>query len=170
MVDSTLNKTDSVRNCTISCCFKPPTTRRAPTSVARLALRAMARVVKLMEAMRTMPPAIIAGGIVLIASINFTTLAIARRARRATEVGARRVVGGLKQQLIVQFLTESVLLSVLSTILGCLLAYTLLPWFNQLSGRELEFSFSRFPELVWMLCGLTLLVGLLAGSYPALVL
>ncbi|HTI93928.1 MAG TPA: ABC transporter permease [Puia sp.] len=112
----------------------------------------------------------IAGGIVLIASINFTTLAIARSARRAKEVGVRRVVGGLKRQLIVQFLTESVLLSVLSTILGCLLAYTLLPWFNQLAGRELDFSISRFPELIWMLCGSTLLVGLLAGSYPALVL
>jgi len=112
----------------------------------------------------------IAGSIVLIASINFTTLAIARSARRAKEVGVRRVVGGLKRQLIVQFLTESVLLSVLSTILGCLLAYALLPWFSQLAGREMEFSFSRFPELIWMLCGLTLLVGLLAGSYPALVL
>ncbi len=112
----------------------------------------------------------IAGGIILIASINFTTLAIARSARRAKEVGVRRVVGGLKGQLVVQFLTESVLLSVLSTILGCLLAYTLLPWFSELAGRDLDFSFSRFPELVWMLCGLTLLVGLLAGSYPALVL
>lgn len=112
----------------------------------------------------------IAAGIVLIASINFTTLAIARSARRAKEVGVRRVVGGLKRQLIVQFLTESVLLSMLSTLLGCLIAYTLLPWFSQLAGRELDFSFRRFPELTWMLGGLTLLVGLLAGSYPALVL
>jgi putative ABC transport system permease protein len=112
----------------------------------------------------------IASGIVLIASINFTTLAIARSARRAKEVGVRRVVGGLRRQLIVQFLTESVLLSTLSAGMGCLLAYMLLPWFSQLSGRSLEFSFTRFPELAWMLGGLALLVGLLAGCYPALVL
>jgi putative ABC transport system permease protein len=112
----------------------------------------------------------IAGGIVLIASINFTTLAIARSAGRAREVGVRRVVGGLRRQLVVQFLTESVLLSVLSTVIGCLLAYALLPWFSQLTGKQLSFSFSRWPELSWMLAGLTLLVGLLAGSYPALVL
>jgi putative ABC transport system permease protein len=112
----------------------------------------------------------IAAGIVLIAAINFTTLAIARSARRAKEVGIRRVVGGLRRQLIVQFLTESVMLSVLSTFLGCLIAYALLPWFSRLAGRPLDFSFSRFPELTWLLAGLTLLVGLLAGSYPALVL
>jgi len=112
----------------------------------------------------------IAAGILLIASINFTTLAIARSARRAKEVGVRKVVGGLRPQLIGQFLTESVLLSVVSAILGGMLACVLLPWFSQLSGQQLEFSFRRFPELGWMLAGLTLLVGLLAGSYPALVL
>jgi len=112
----------------------------------------------------------IAGSIVLIAAINFTTLAIARSAGRAREVGVRRVVGGLKRQLIVQFLTESVLLSCFAAAIGCLLAYSLLPWFSELAGRKLEFSFSRWPELSWMIVGLTLFVGLLAGSYPALVL
>lgn len=112
----------------------------------------------------------IAGSILLIASINFTTLAIARSASRAKEVGVRKVIGGGRGKLILQFLTESVLLSVVSSILGYLLAYALLPWFNQLADRHLEFSFVRFPELSWMIVGLTLLVGLLAGSYPALVL
>ncbi|WP_188931122.1 ABC transporter permease [Puia dinghuensis] len=112
----------------------------------------------------------IAAGIVLIASINFTTLAIARSAGRAREVGVRKVVGGLRRQLIAQFLTESVLLSVLSSFLGWLLASALLPWFSQLAGRPLEFTTSLFPQLSWMLAGLTLLVGVLAGSYPALVL
>src|SRR4029077_19760767 len=46
----------------------------------------------------------------------------------------------------------------------------LLPYFNQLSGRELQFSFGQYPEMIWMLAGLVLLVGLLAGSYPAMVL
>jgi putative ABC transport system permease protein len=112
----------------------------------------------------------IAIGILLIASINFTTLAISRSAGRAREVGVRKVVGGLRRQLIGQFLMESVLLTILSAGIGLILAYALLPWFNQLSGTPLEFSFRRFPELAWMLCGLILLVGILAGSYPALIL
>src|SRR6185503_15608270 len=73
-------------------------------------------------------------------------------------------------QLVTQFLSEAVILSVLSAILGLLLAMWLLPYFNQLSGRELKFSFTLYPEMVWMMGGLTLLVGLLAGSYPALIL
>jgi putative ABC transport system permease protein len=112
----------------------------------------------------------IATGILLIASINFTTLAISRSAGRAREVGVRKVVGGLRRQLIGQFLMESVLLTILSAGIGLVLAYALLPWFNRLSGTPLEFSFRRFPELAWMLCGLILLVGILAGSYPALIL
>ena len=112
----------------------------------------------------------IAGGIVLIASINFTTLAIARSAGRAKEVGVRKVIGGRRGQLIYQFLTESVLLTLLSAVLGLILAYALLPWFNQLSGKTLVLSFHRWPQLIWMLVGLVLLVGLIAGSYPALVL
>jgi putative ABC transport system permease protein len=58
----------------------------------------------------------------------------------------------------------------LSLLIGLLLVKLLLPYFNQLSGRDLKFSFSLYPEMSWMLAGLTLLVGLLAGSYPALIL
>jgi putative ABC transport system permease protein len=112
----------------------------------------------------------IAAGVLLIACINFTTLAIGRSARRAKEVGVRKVIGGERSQLITQFLSEAVILSILSGILGLLLAKLLLPYFNRLSGRELQFSFSTYPEMIWMLTGLTLLVGLLAGSYPALIL
>jgi putative ABC transport system permease protein len=112
----------------------------------------------------------IAAGVLLIACINFTTLAIGRSARRSKEVGVRKVIGGERKQLVMQFLSEAVVLSILSTVLGLLLARILLPYFNELSGRELEFSFSLYPEMTWMLAGLTLLVGLLAGSYPALIL
>ena len=112
----------------------------------------------------------IAGGVLLIACINFTTLAIGRSARRAKEVGVRKVIGSERKHLIVQFLAEAILLSVLSLLIGLLLVKLLLPYFNKLSGRELEFSFSLYPEMSWMLAGLTLLVGLLAGSYPALIL
>jgi len=112
----------------------------------------------------------ISSAILLIACINFTTLAIGRSAGRAKEVGIRKVIGGHRKQLAIQFLTESLLLSVISTGLGFLLANLLLPLFNRLCGRDLRFSFTQFPELLWMLAGLMLLVGIVAGSYPALIL
>jgi putative ABC transport system permease protein len=112
----------------------------------------------------------IAAGVLLIACINFTTLAIGRSARRAKEIGLRKVIGGGKKQLVAQFLSEAIVLSILSALVGLLIAKLLLPYFNRLSGRELQFSFSLYPEMIWMLGGLTLLVGLLAGIYPALIL
>lgn len=112
----------------------------------------------------------IAAGILLIACINFTTLAIGRSAGRAKEVGVRKVMGSGRKQLIYQFLTESMLLSILSGVFALILANASLPFFNQLCERQLSFSFSQFPQLIWILGGLILLVGLLAGSYPALVL
>ena len=112
----------------------------------------------------------IAAGILLIAAINFTTLAIARSAGRAKEIGVCKVVGGVRRQLILQFLTESMVLSVISAGVGLLLAYALLPWFIQLSGRPMELSMVRHPQLAWMLTGVTVTVGLVAGLYPALVL
>lgn len=112
----------------------------------------------------------IAGGILLIACINFTTLAIGRSAGRAKEVGVRKVMGGQRKQLVYQFLTESFLLSVISAIVACLLAVLLLPLFNKLSGVKLDFSFNRFPELLGWLAALVVTTGLIAGIYPALIL
>ncbi len=112
----------------------------------------------------------IAGGVLLIACINFTTLSIGRSAGRAKEIGVRKVIGCERKQLIYQFLSEAVLMSFLSALIGFLLMQLLLPWFNQLSGRDLHFSFTQFPEMAWMFGGLILLVGLLAGAYPALIL
>lgn len=112
----------------------------------------------------------IAAAVLLIACINFTTLAIGRSAGRAKEVGVRKVLGSEKTQLIYQFLTESILLSVFSGLIGFIIAYTFLPYFNQLAERQIRFSFSEFPQMVWLLGGLILTVGILAGSYPALVL
>jgi len=112
----------------------------------------------------------IAAGVLLIACINFTTLAIGRSARRAKEVGVRKVIGGERRQLVAQFLSEAIVLTILSAVLGLAFAKLLLPFFNSLSGRDLDFSFSQYPEMAWMLAGLILLVGLLAGSYPAFIL
>lgn len=112
----------------------------------------------------------IAAAILIIACINFTTIAIGRSSARAKEVGVKKVAGSKRSQLVWQFLTESVLLSVFSVVIACFLAQLLLPFFNQMSGRELRFSFTQFPQLVWLLVGITLLTGLLAGIYPAFVL
>src|SRR5204863_423971 len=112
----------------------------------------------------------IAAGVLLIACINFTTLAIGRSAGRSREVGVRKVIGGARKTLIAQFLMEALLLTFLSAMIGLALAKILLPFFNQLSGRELSFSLTQFPQLLWLIIGLVLIVGLLAGSYPSLVL
>jgi len=112
----------------------------------------------------------IATGVLLIACINFTTLAIGRSAGRAREVGVRKVMGSDRRRLIGQFLAEALVLTALSVAIGLALVQLLMPYFNQLADRELVFSLNTYPEMGWMLAGLTLLVGLLAGSYPAFVL
>ena len=112
----------------------------------------------------------IAFGILLIACINFTTLAIGRSAGRTKEIGVRKVIGANKRQLIFQFITEAFLLSTASTLMGLLLANLLLPYFNQLAGSDLHFSFSLLPQVLVLFISLVIAVGLLAGSYPSFVL
>ena len=112
----------------------------------------------------------IAAGVLLIACINFTTLSIGRSASRAKEVGVRKVIGGTRKALLVQFLSESLLLAFFSTLISLVLVWLLFPSFNQLSGRNMSFSFGQFPQLTGLIVGLVLIVGLLSGCYPALVL
>lgn len=109
-----------------------------------------------------------AAAILLIACINFTTLSIGRSAGRAKEIGVRKVIGGKRRQLIFQFLAESLVLTVISALLALGSAALLLPYVSTLVGVTLHLG--GHPELTWMLCALTLLTGLVAGSYPALVL
>ena len=105
--------------------------------------------------------------ILLIACVNFMNLSTARSANRAREVGIRKVAGSTRGHLIIQFLTELVLVSLFSLILALGIAVLLLPMFNQLAGKNLHpgmlFSGRFFPFLVI----LVILVGCLAGSYPA---
>ena len=112
----------------------------------------------------------IASGILVIACINFTTLAIGRSAERMKEVGVRKVIGAESGQLILQFLAEAFLLSIFSTIFGILLSNLLLPYFDQLSGRALQFSLSTYPEISWLILVVIVVVAILSGSYPALIL
>lgn len=108
--------------------------------------------------------------VLLIACINFTTLAIGRSARRAKEVGIRKVIGSFRHQLVGQFLLESVIMASIALILGFLIANLLFPSFKQLAGTDMTTSIGHFSQIYVVLLLVTLLCGLLAGSYPALVL
>jgi putative ABC transport system permease protein len=105
--------------------------------------------------------------ILLIACVNFMNLSTARSSNRAKEVGVRKVLGSNRQNLITQFLSESLLIAAISLILAVVLALLLLPFFNQLSGKELSMDFFARPWLLPLLILIALIVGLLAGSYPA---
>ncbi len=110
----------------------------------------------------------IAGFILLIACVNFINLATARSAGRAKEVGLRKVVGSYRSGLMAQFLTESMLYSALSILLGVMLAWLFLPLFNQLAGKHLVFPWSAW--LLPLVLASTIGVGLVAGLYPAVYL
>lgn len=106
--------------------------------------------------------------ILIIACINFMNLATARSGERGREVGVRKTMGSLKSQLVKQFLIESLLVTFFATLLATLIVYSVLPSFNLLTGKDLDFGFSG--ELIGALLAVTLVVGLLAGSYPAFIL
>jgi len=106
--------------------------------------------------------------ILLIACINFMNLATARSADRAKEIGIRKVLGAYRVQLIRQFLVEALLLATLAFGLALVLVWLVLPTFNQIVGRSLDFA-GKGALLVGF-AGITGIVGLLAGSYPALFL
>lgn len=110
---------------------------------------------------------VIAVLVLLIACVNFMNLSTARSANRAREVGIRKVSGSTKGHLILQFLTESILLSLFSLILALGIAVLLLPMFNQLAGKSLHSDMLFSGRFLPILIGLVLLVGCLAGSYPA---
>ena len=105
--------------------------------------------------------------ILLIACVNFMNLSTARSANRAREVGIRKVVGSHRSHLVAQFLTESVLLSFFSLVLAIVMAALLLPVFNQLAGKQMQVSTLFSTWLFPVMIGLVLVVGLVAGSYPA---
>jgi len=112
---------------------------------------------------------IVAVFILAVACINFMNLATARSARRAKEVGLRKVVGAVRGQLIGQFLGESLLISFLALVLAIVIVSLSLPAFNVLAEKDLHLHFS--DGTFWLsLIGIAALTGLLAGSYPALYL
>jgi putative ABC transport system permease protein len=108
--------------------------------------------------------------ILLIGCINFMNLSTARSSNRAKEVGIRKVLGSLKKALVTQFLTESVLLSFLALILSVGMTWLLLPLFNSLAEKQISILVLFRPLMLTGVLVLMLVMGLLAGSYPAFVL
>jgi len=106
----------------------------------------------------------------VIAGVNFMNLATARSTTRAREVGLRKVVGSRRSQLLVQFLTESVLLSILSLILAVLVVYLFLPGYNNMIQLRLQFDVFSESWIIPVLVLFAILVGVAAGTYPALIL
>jgi putative ABC transport system permease protein len=113
---------------------------------------------------------IIALFVLIIACINFMNLATARSAKRAKEVGLRKVVGALRGHLIRQFYGESVIFAVIALILAVGIVTLLLPAFSSLAEKDLSWNVSGVSGILFGLIGITLFTGIVAGSYPALFL
>ncbi len=105
--------------------------------------------------------------ILLIACVNFMNLSTARSSNRAKEVGVRKVLGSLRISLVQQFLTESLVISFIALGISLTIAWLLLPYFNQLAGKDIHNAVLFQPAMLFWLVVLVLVVGLLAGSYPA---
>src|SRR5688572_7045034 len=112
---------------------------------------------------------VVAVFILVVACINFMNLATARSARRAKEVGLRKVAGALRFQLIRQFLAESSFIAILALALAIIIVATVLPAFNDLAEKNLRLNINN-TKIVIGLLSITVVTGLLAGSYPALFL
>lgn len=113
---------------------------------------------------------LVATFILIIACINFINMATARSAERAKEVGVKKVTGAQRGQLVWQFITESLFMALLAFVLSLCLTYLALPYFNQLAGKTISLSLFENVQQVYLLTGVSILIGLLAGIYPSLVL
>lgn len=108
---------------------------------------------------------VIAVLILIIACINFTNLSTARASRRLKEVGIKKVCGAGRRELVMQFIGESVILTLVAMVISLFLVIILLPVFNQVTGKTLEIKLTL--ELLFTLAAIIAITGILAGSYPA---
>jgi putative ABC transport system permease protein len=113
---------------------------------------------------------IVAFFLLLIATLNYISLATARSAKRAKEISLRKVIGSSRRLLVTQFLAESTLLTFFSLVLSIGLIMMLLPQLNLLSGKDFSLEVLGRPVVVLSLIGIMLLVGILGGLYPAVFL
>ena len=107
--------------------------------------------------------------ILLIACINFMNLSTARSVKRAKEVGVRKTIGALRSSLVIQFISEALLFAFFAILAAIVLVIFVLPEFNTITGKQIVLSASQ-PSLWFALVSLMLVIGFVAGSYPALFL
>ncbi len=112
---------------------------------------------------------VVAVFILVIACINFMNLATARASKRAKEIGIKKVTGSTRGQLVAQFMGESIIMALISSLLAGLLVAALLPGLNAFTDKEIVFSLLELSNL-GLVTGIALLVGVLAGSYPSIFL
>ncbi len=108
--------------------------------------------------------------LVLIACFNFINLSTARATTRGKEVGLRKVLGAFKQQLITQHLSESTFIALLSFLMAIVFVSVAITWLNDFTGKSIELTQYANPTSLLLILGLMLLVGVLAGIYPAFVI
>ncbi len=113
---------------------------------------------------------IVAIFILVLACINFINLSTARSVERAREVGLRKTFGSERKSLVMQFLLESVIISLLSIVVAVFLISILIPLFNEISGKKLTLSYFLDPARLALIISLSVITGMIAGLYPALVL
>jgi putative ABC transport system permease protein len=113
---------------------------------------------------------IVALFILIIACFNFINLATARSFRRAKEIGIRKVVGAERKQLVLQFITETILLAMISVLIAALVTFFIVPFLNNFTGKAIQFNLFTNPALIGLILSGGIIVGMLAGFYPALVL
>ena len=112
---------------------------------------------------------VIAVFILIIACINFMNLSTARASRKAKEVGIKKSVGAQRGSLIFQYISESMITTVFSVLVAWVIVWLLLPQFNVITGKKIIMTLNDPQMLLWF-AGITLITGLIAGSYPALYL
>jgi putative ABC transport system permease protein len=106
--------------------------------------------------------------ILFIACLNYILLSLTSTISRSQDVGVRKTIGAERIQIIMQYYTETQLLAFISVIVGLIIAVTCLPFFGKLTGSELNLSYFSFGEIAWLLVALAIVLGLIAGIYPAL--
>ncbi|UPT69113.1 MAG: FtsX-like permease family protein [Sphingobacteriales bacterium JAD_PAG50586_3] len=105
--------------------------------------------------------------ILLIACINYVNMSTAAATRRAKEVGVRKVAGASRGQLVFQFLSESIIVTLLAIVISLALLELSLPLFNEITGKEISLKYLLNGSFIAVLLGIIILVGIIAGSYPA---
>lgn len=105
--------------------------------------------------------------VLFIACINYINLATARAADRAKEVGIRKVVGALRKQLFIQFISESIIITFIGLVMAFVIARISLPLFNQITGKQFESSLFFQPQFILVSAAAAIVIAILAGAYPA---